>query len=937
MEKVVSLNLSDNFIERLADFILDNFKDTTDFSNIACVFGGKRPSLFLRRALSEKIKKPFYPPTIFTIDEFVEYSLGASAKRPIGDLEAAYCVYNIVAKYSPSLLKKRKGFAEFLPWAREINSFIEQLDLENISNQKLKGIASSAEIGYDVPASINKLLENIAQIRYSYHKILDENKFYSRGGMYLEASLQIKKKQLEEFKAVVFCNFFYLHSTEMEIMKEVKASGKGFFIFQGSSREWSVLNKTATELEVTIEPNSKEVSRPNLNFYQGFDMHSEVVLAHHAFKKVKNKENTVIVLPKTETLIPLLTEVAPSIGACNVSMGYPLKRSSLFVLLHLLRKVQESKKDSKVYTRDYLNLIRHPLVKNLKISSDPVITRIIVHKLEELLQGSETSTIGGSLFLSLSDIEHEAKIYSLAVQTLKSININVEEAECRRVLLKLHQLFFSIWKENGTFFDFADNFKKVLGFLVENSALDKFSLNLKVIEKLQNLIDEFKSLSFKDQIFSSSQIWEIFEQKLEYEKISFIGSPLKGTQVLGLFETRSLSFENVIVLDLNEGVLPKLKIYEPLIPREVMLNLGLSRLEKEEEIQRYQFSSLIASAKVADLIYEKSQEKEKSRFVEEIFWRIQKEKGNLSAATVSGVSFSIATSLKQTVIKKTVPVIEFLKKEKYSASRLNTYLSCPLKFYYQYVLGLKEQEDVLDEPQSSHIGTFIHELLEETFKKFKGRQPLINQSFRDYFFKKMDVKFENELAPRMKSDSFLLARIIKNRLERFLDNEKERSVKKIICLEERRVGRLSLDNYSLEFNYTVDRIDQLGDDSLVIIDYKTGGADFSPKKLKVLQKMEMSRDSIKECIRSFQLPLYYYFTLQEFPNKSINAQIYNLRSLERKSFIAESDYSQRERVLEICLRALATVFDELFDSKIDFLPEKEERKCSFCPFRWFCV
>ena len=44
-----------------------------DLSKIACVFGGKRPALFLRRAISKKLKKSFLPPKIFSIDEFIEH------------------------------------------------------------------------------------------------------------------------------------------------------------------------------------------------------------------------------------------------------------------------------------------------------------------------------------------------------------------------------------------------------------------------------------------------------------------------------------------------------------------------------------------------------------------------------------------------------------------------------------------------------------------------------------------------------------------------------------------------------------------------------------------------------------------------------------------------------------------------------------------------
>lgn len=944
MQTVVTWNLGDNFLDKLSDFLLDNFKtEKFDFSKVACVFGGKRPALFLRRELAQKIKDPFYPPRTFSIDEFIEYIVTKGERgRKIQSLEAAHSIYQIVEKHSKNLLKKRSSFAEFLPWAREINSFIEQLDLEDIPNSQLKAIAKSAEIGYDVPASINSLLGQIVKIRNFYHSSLDENNFYSRGRLYLEASRQIKDRSLDEFEVVIFCNFFYLHRTELSVIKEVKDKGKGICIFGGSSKEWSVLEKNSLELGSPIEPKAegpraKETNRPALAFYQGFDLQSQVALIHQAFKKIPDKQNTVIVLPQPQTLIPLLTEISSSLDEYNVSMGYPLARTSLFSMLDALAKVQESKKDSKIYIKDYLSLIRHPLVKNLRLADDPSITRVIVHKLEELLEGRQESSIGGSLFLTLAEIEQESKIYSLAAQTLNSMNIDIKQSQCRRLLAELHRWFFTIWGKADSFLAFADNFQSLLKLLVENSQLEKFPLNLKVIEKLQDLVDEFRGLSFSQQRFPANQIWEIFEQRLKLEKIAFLGSPLKGTQILGLFETRCLSFENVIVADLNEGVLPKLKIHQPLIPREVMLNLGLGRLEKEEEIQRYQFSSLVAAAKSVQLVYEKNQQREKSRFLEEIFWKMEKEKASLGAAVVSGISFSLGSSSRSLEINKTPQTIEHLKQQKYSASRINTYLQCSLKFYYQYVLGLKEQEDLLDELQSSHIGTFIHELLEETFKKFKGSRPLIDKKFKDYFFHKMQNKFSKELTPRMKSDSFLLERIIRNRLERFLDAESERQVKQIICLEEKRQGVLDLGSYSLGFNYTIDRIDELEDKSILIIDYKTGGADFAPKKLKALRAMEMSRESIKENIKSFQLPLYYYFIAQEFPGRELNAELYNLRSLEHRSFIAQEDLFNGDKVLEICLGALSTVFDELFDPAIAFRPEPEERKCSFCPFRGFCI
>ena len=934
----MNYSLGENSIENLGDFLLTNFdKEGHDFSKVACIFGGRRPHLFLRRNLAKKIKKPFYPPASFTIDEFMVYIAGNGAPlKMIGELDAAYLIYCLAKNLAPSIFKGRENFGDFLPWSREIHSFIEQIDLEDIKDEDLEYIEKSASIGYDIPENINMLLKYIIKIRHAYQDALDKGNIYSRGRVYLEASRLINKKKLDEFKAIVFCNFFYLHKTELQVMKEIYRKGKGTFIFSGSSDDWSVLNKNAKELGIFMAKEKERAPGYGLYLYQGFDMHSQVCWVREILSKIKNKENTVIVVPRAETLIPLLTEVSSALSEFNVSMGYPLKRTAFYVLFYLLAKTQKNKKGTKYYTKEYFSLISHPLIKNLNICGDSAATRVMVHKIEELLKGKEESTISGSLFLSLDEIENEETIYSLTAETLENMGVTVTPRDCKSALIYLHNFLFRAWEENTSFSDFSKSLEELLKALVEKSKLASFPFNLKVVEKIFDIKDEFQNLSFSKDEFNNNEIWEIFQQKLDSEEVSLVGSPLRGVQILGLFETRSLCFENVIVLDMNESVFPKLKIYEPLIPREVMLNLGLNRLEKEEEIQRYQFNFLISGAKNVHLVYEANQKNEKSRFIEQLLWEKQKDKKTLNVINIPKAFFKVSAVLSEFSVEKTPRMVDFMKRKRYSASRINTYLSCPLRFYYQYVLGLEEKDDLLDEPEASHIGTFIHELLEEGFSKYKGKTPIIDDRFKKHFRKLMDEKFQTDLARRMKSDSFLLKRIIKNRLDRFLDNEAGRNVAKIICLEEKRIANVTINNLPMEFNYTVDRIDELEDKSIAIIDYKTGGADIAPKRLRSLNSMQMNFEEIKENIKSFQLPLYYHFVSQDFPQRDINAQLYNIRTLERITFIAEEDLAHKDEILEICLRALGEVFRHLFDINIPFAPSKEERKCVHCFFRGAC-
>ena len=938
MDKVITYNLGEDFIANVSDFIVDNFKNSdNDFSRIACVFGGKRPNLFLRRELSKRLKVPFYPPNVFSVDEFMEYIVkDKSVISKMGGLDASHLIYSLVKDRFAQILKGRESFHEFLPWAEEFISFIEQLDLENIANDSLGLVEKSANIGFDVPESVNVLLQNIINLRQAYHKTLKENGKFSRGLLYLTASELVDKKSFSEFDAIIFCNLFYIHATELGVIKSICKSDKGICIFQGDETKWSVLKSNAKKLGISLRPSKRSQNEPKIIFRTGFDLHSQVCFVRETLKEIKEQEDTVIVLPQSESVVPLLSEISAFAKNINVSMGYPLKRSSVFALFEGIFKAEGSKKAGAYYTRDYLDVLRHPLVKNINFSEDSSLTRVLVHKIEEVLTGKIKTDIGGSLFISLEAIEGLDDIYRASCDTLLNMGISVSIDDLKGIVNNLHKLLFNSWDKVNNFFDFSFVLSDITNMLLEKSMIGAFSFNLKIIERIISIKEELQALAFSHEPFSLDEMCEIFLYKLKNELISFSGSPLKGLQILGLLETRSLNFKNVIIMDANEGVLPKLKIYEPLIPREVMLSLGLNRLEKEEEIQRYQFMSLIRAAEQVYIIYEENQAKEKSRFVEELIWKKQKQLNKLEAPEALKGVFSLKLSHKEPTVTKTIDMIEFLKKQRYSASRLNTYLECPLQFYYKYVLGLISAEDLLDEPGSADVGNFIHELLEETFKKFINRKPIINKEFKDYFWEVFNNKFSSSIQKRMKSDSLLLKGIIKNRLEKFLEEEANSQICKILYLEGEFKGKLKLPDMEFDFIMKVDRIDEQEDHSLTIIDYKTGKIDKTPKALKYLEEMELTREYIRENIKSFQLPLYYYFVKKQFEDREINAELYSIRTLEHKAFIQEQDYEQKERIMEICLKSLEAIFREIFDPNVSFAAQKDENRCKNCEFVKMC-
>ncbi len=942
MNRIITYNFSDDFIEKIADFVKDGAKGN-DLSSLAIVFGGKRPALFLKKALAKKFSKCFIPPLFFSIDEFMQYLISKDKNIVrISELEAAYIVYNIAKEKVPDILRARQKFSEFLPWAREILSFIDQLDLENISSERLRNIEKNAEIGYEVPRSINKLLRNIVLIRGLYHKKMQQIDKYSRGLLYLRASEKAKDVELVEFKQILFCNFFDLHATEKGIIKRYYDKDRATLFFQKDQGSWPKFEELAEFFGHDIRPEDVPEKKPDVKLYAGFDTHSQVGIVREVLQGIKKiNGSTVIVLPEPDTIIPLLSEITSCSDEFNVSMGYPVRRSTLYSLFDALYRAQKTKKQKAYYNRDYLAVLKHPLIKNLAILDEPVITRVLVHKIEEILCGMEESDIGGSLFISLSSVQKLERLLDISKEQLKNMGLSVTRDDLEKVLSRLHQYAFCSWEDISTLGGFAKNMEGVLEVLVAKSDVSKYPLNTKIIQKIFNLCDEFKNKNLKNEKFLQLEIFKIFDEFLKTEKIAFSGMPLKGLQILGLFETRALSFENVIIMDVNESVLPRLSANEPLVPRPVMISLGLDRLEEEEGIQRYQFMRLINSAKKVHLIYNDSPDMQKSRFIEELIWEQEKSSKRMNTELVPRAVFNCEVMQKKGSIPKGDKIEELLRDFRFSASSINVYLKCPLQFYYKYVLGLSEKEDLLDELESREVGTFVHELLEDMLRQFINKTPVIGPVFKKKFFAEFDRRFAKIFSRRMKSDAFMVKQILKYRLERFLANEAEnpdRKIEAIEGLEQDIEKEIRLKHRAVNFLCRIDRIDRKDHGNIVVLDYKTGSNDAVPAGLKSLQKAadNPSRFAIKKAVKSFQLPLYLYCVQEQYPRQTITAALYNLRTLKLDQFPKARDYGQKDQIMQACLDMLSYIIDEIHDLNVPFVADESDEACRYCPFAGAC-
>ncbi len=932
MSQIITVPFTDAFLPQVVDYVFRYYQtQQKDLARLCLVFGGRRPSLFIKRDLARRIGKAYVPPKFFTIDEWMAYvAYGEDVPRRGSELDHAFAIYQLAMSLCPWVCRGRESFAQFLPWAREILHFIEQLDLEDVPLDSLEFLKEHAQIGFSVPEDINTLLMHLSTLRQAYHQELERRSLAPRGYQYRQAALRAARCDLDRYDEILFCNFFYLHRTENIVLKNVYDRGRAVLFMQGDQRRWPALARIAKTFGVPILEGQKvKPTAFHLNMYEACDNHTQAGLVHEILQKIPDPESTVIVLPDGDFLSVLLAAVGGRFKEFNVSMGYPLTQSALYMLLTLCLQAQQRRKDGHYYSKDYLHVLHHPLVKNLPLGPDPGLAAWFITALQEALQGGILTDVSGRLFFDAEDILRDEKLLETVAQFALERGTSLSKEEIRRTARQLHQVFFGNFENLKTAFDLAMALQKFVDFMQAHSRLDKYPFHGRIALRMQEAADELRTCAFARENFEPRELFKVLQERLASQLVAFSGSPLRGLQILGLFETRSLNFKHVIVVDVNEGLLPNLNIYEPLIPRDVMIKLNLDRLELEEEIQRYGFMRLISAAHHVHLIYQQNADRGRSRFVEELIWEQERRLGAIGSVKIERGAFEVSVEKRPRLVPKTPAMVDFLKNFRYSPSSLYTYLQNPYAFYVQYVLGQKSKEDLLEDPESRHIGNFVHDLLQEAFGPWIGKKPVLDETFRRYFQKAYASRFAAAFGRAGRSDTFLMDTVLQFRLERFLALESRRcaqEVSRILHIERSFEDLIELPSGPLRLAYRVDRVDEMMDGSILILDYKTGGRGLKPRPLEQLEPAALTRAHLRDQVISFQMPLYVHYLRRQFPGREVNCALLYLRTMAKELFLAREEMPQAEARVSSYLKALDFIMAEIYNLKIPFVDDPVELK-----------
>ena len=901
MRSVFTLPLGGGILRFVNDLIREKNPDET-----AIVFPGKRPGLYLKRLMAGEKGRAFFPPRVFSMEGFVAHLLPKEGMwREIEYIDALYLLYRAFLSLdeAPCMGPEVRSFGDFLHIGYEILNFIDMLDMEHVEEVRLRHVQASAEIGYEVPKTVNEMLRHIGRMRTLFHKLLLQRGYLTRGLKYLLALQTLQGRKDFDFREVYFCGIFALTKVEREIVQFFWERDMATIVLEGTKTDSPILGELLESFGFQEEMIERDAAERSIRIHSCPDTHAEAVKVYEILRECE-ADPFGIILPDPASLFPLLTFAVERVGRpYNVTLGYPFERTPIFSLVSTVLKAQLTRKTKGIYgVEEYTSILLSPFMRTPLSKIASALEGWILKKREPYLVLSEIEGLFPSPFLR-----------------------------------SLHRLFFEGLEGCSSLREVAERVMEILDFVASLWDLSSTPLLLRFCEAFIDLLLRLKGLEVADVDFQAEMEVgrrHLYEFLLFFAKrltVPFETEPLEQIEVMGVLESRCLSFENLIIVDMNEGVFPRRRRVDPLIPLGVYSILGLPPPHREEEIFRYYFRRLLASARNVHLLYVESDERPRSRFIEELIWEEEKRTRRLGAVPVS--TFHLRTEPRkrdELVIRKTDRMLHLLEKRRFSVSSLDEYLRCPVSFYFRELLGLRGREVIGWEIEERERGELIHSILRDTLSTLVGLK--IDRSIEAILMKNLKLSIDRHLCRRT-GDFYLFRRIVERRLARCLKGDIGKAEPFCVYAVEWSLEEdLPFDGRAIRITGKIDRIDYLlRTGEYLIIDYKTGQGRTNKRKIKSrLTKVE----EVREHVASFQLPLYVYLFHKRtgVEVERIDARFLLLREGREEPLYEASD---RTEMLSTYMDAVSVLLRHMFDPK-EPIKRWDEEACQGCEFSDLC-
>ncbi|BBG65295.1 hypothetical protein NNO_0592 [Hydrogenimonas sp.] len=429
-------------------------------------------------------------------------------------------------------------------------------------------------------------------------------------------------------------------------------------------------------------------------------------------------------------------------------------------------------------------------------------------------------------------------------------------------------------------------FEKVTGF----ATFMEFIEGLEISPREHEAIDEskflFKRLAPLLEKESPLNILHSWLQRVQSLSLDDVGGG--KITVMGVLESRGMSFDGVVIVDFNEDTVPKVGEKDLFLNSVIRRHADMPTRSDKESLQKNYYYLLMLKSERCAVCYVKNEEASASRFLKEL---------KLPDPAVSDALYRpiIAPSHRVTPLFEEVPesVNPFRSDRRLTPTKLKDFLLCPRRFYYKYILNIRAPES-----EEKSMGSLIHAALEAA-----ARSKSQISSKEEYFAFVMDRLYKSTQKQMQRLEVSIEW---EERLKRFceLDFEEFSSAEQPIVEDWCEVGFADF-----RLSAKIDRVD-VSDGSVRAIDYKTS------KKIGKLLEEE----------NDFQLLFYRLWAESVYPDKSVETLYIDLYGGET---IAVDTSEDEERLKEVLAGLLSTEI-------LKYGKTEDESACRYCDFRVAC-
>lgn len=940
------------FIQNIIDYIFKNYDLSKDIVEV--VFPNKRASIHFKRQIVSQLSKTSWMPITSSIQQAMEKWSGLHL---VDSLDVALELMSINDKDANNKVLKQnffglasqmaKDFDEIDQYKVDAKNLFESLnEVKIIENYTFSEYTLSNEDSYKAQSKYLQFFSSLI----NYYSALRLNLFSRKVGYYGMITRCLSELPTDELvkridgKKIVFAGFNALTTTEEDVVVRLVENGNavmlwdldeyyindkkqeaGRFANDFFAKHQNLAGKKDYDNEhhgISFIGNALSTAEKEINV---ISVSGSSVQANALQLMMEKRENSVVVLADEALLIPTLNSLPDSVGEINVTMGYPFANTPLYGFIDQIFRFQHSLSDS-------------------KIDLWPLASFCDADFIKLVFNGKDYD----SLMSWLKDKQSSSDL-SLHVKDFSSMGISGDNQEdgASEDLARFLTLSSTKWIDSK---DCIENLKSILRVSLQKIKDESYfvknqiSVAGKVLNKVESLIKKYDSVEILDLQMLILQIGREMSIAMKGEA--------DGLQVMGLLETRNLDFDVVNMLSVNEGVIPKNKNSNSLIPYDVRKYYNLPTYNQQQAVYAYHFYRLLHNAKKINLFYNSLSDSsglgEPSRFIRQIEYELVKKNPKVKLQHFQYKSPII--NLKSNIISVDKDDTMLKKITKLSPTSISTYLRCSLQYYWKYIMNINCDE-VNEEIQMNVIGSIIHNTLDELYRNF-GNEVVTESKFLEVRNQYLDKCYQNALRnnnfrnglPKTGFNS-IIASVIDTMISRFLDNEhnivKENSLR-ILCTEK----ELSFHLNNVELHGFADRIDLLND-KLRVIDYKTGSV--NPYDVSISGNAQQLQDMHD---KSIQLIMYKYLFIKMLNSNTLGFDKALIAHIEKENIvpgiIALQKMSNGVFELKVNNADLANDFEaqcdimfeqlisDIFDKNNPFTQTDDTKVCGYCSFRNIC-